>query len=99
MHMPLALNFPYTCAPYTQLSLRMCSFISVLLYVREKHETVFTALMLRIPTLHGLMLAVSNFKTNTISNSIKFDTVSGVVHCIYSGVTGYYFQNILYCFL
>ena len=35
--------------------------ISVLLYVRERHETVFTALMLRQPTLKGLLQAVSLF--------------------------------------
>ena len=35
-------------------------FISVLLYVREKHEVVFTAVMLRSPTLLGLLQAVSN---------------------------------------
>ncbi|XP_062592697.1 protein grainyhead-like isoform X2 [Saccostrea cucullata] len=34
------------------------SYQKVLLYVRERHESVFTALMLRIPTLHGLLQAV-----------------------------------------
>ena len=35
--------------------------LSVLLYVREHHETVFTALMLRQPTLKGLLQAVGLF--------------------------------------
>ena len=33
--------------------------VSVLLYVREQHETIFNALMLQIPSLHGLLMAVS----------------------------------------
>lgn len=37
---------------------------SVLLYVREHHESVFTALMLRTPTLHGLLKAVSYHVTD-----------------------------------
>ena len=41
--------------------------LSVLLYVREKHESVFTALMLRMPTLHGLAMAVSLLLRKTLS--------------------------------
>lgn len=46
------------------------SFQKVLLYVREHHESVFTALMLRTPTLHGLLKAVEE-KYNIPVENIK----------------------------
>nr|XP_022317386.1 protein grainyhead-like isoform X2 [Crassostrea virginica] len=42
----------------------------VLLYVRERHETVFTALMLRQPTLKGLLQAVEE-KYNVPVGNVK----------------------------
>lgn len=43
---------------YTANSSRIC--FSVLLYVRKESEEVFDALMLKTPSLKGLMEAVSN---------------------------------------
>ncbi|XP_060551159.1 uncharacterized protein LOC132712748 isoform X2 [Ruditapes philippinarum] len=50
------------------------SFTNILLYVREKHEVVFTAIMLRSPTLNGLLQAVEEkYKVpmSKIKNSYK----------------------------
>lgn len=47
------------CAIIGTLKLIMVNYFTVLLYVREQHEVVFTAVMLRSPTLHGLLQAVS----------------------------------------
>ncbi|XP_053393809.1 uncharacterized protein LOC123523670 isoform X2 [Mercenaria mercenaria] len=46
------------------------TFSNILLYVREKHEVVFTAVMLRSPTLHGLLQAVEE-KYNVPMSKIK----------------------------
>ncbi|KAK3089720.1 hypothetical protein FSP39_005877 [Pinctada imbricata] len=43
---------------------------SVLLYVREQQETVFTALMIRIPTLYGLLQAIEE-KYQIPSSKVK----------------------------
>lgn len=42
------------------LSLRLFVFFTVLLYVRKETDEVFDALMLKSPTLRGLMDAVSD---------------------------------------
>jgi hypothetical protein len=42
-----------------------------LLYVREQHETIYTALMLRIPTLYGLLQAVSSDRTSVYSKQFS----------------------------
>ncbi|KAL4236676.1 Grainyhead-like protein 2 [Mactra antiquata] len=55
------------CVPFQTYS-------NILLYVREKHEVVFTAVMLRSPTLHGLLQAVEekyNVPISKIKNSYK----------------------------
>ncbi|XP_048759800.1 grainyhead-like protein 1 homolog isoform X2 [Ostrea edulis] len=47
------------CPPFKKQRLDSYdSYQKVLLYVRERHESVFTALMLRQPTLHGFLQAV-----------------------------------------
>ncbi|OWF54580.1 uncharacterized protein LOC110443256 isoform X2 [Mizuhopecten yessoensis] len=45
-------------------------FPKILLYVREQHETVFTALMLRTPTLQGLLQSVQE-KYNVLASKVK----------------------------
>lgn len=48
----------------------LCLF-SVLLYVREQHEKVFTALLVKVPTLQGLLQAVSSLSDFHNENTWK----------------------------
>jgi len=43
-----------------------CWFVVVLLYVREQHDHVFTALILESLTVHSLLLAVRTFDCHTV---------------------------------
>jgi len=43
-----------------------CWFVVVLLYVREQHDHVFTALILESLTVHSLLLAVRTFECHTV---------------------------------
>ena len=50
---------------------------TVLVYVREAHESVFTALLISIPTIQGLCSAVSLF---TVSILNIYSHLLGVVY-------------------